>query len=241
MPRHVSANMQLGPISTDFVMGRRKLMMDFRQKSPIKVAWNQQNAAKRANNSNSASSRSRAGPSDADTFGGNGRTIPRPANPIARKRSLQQIQAEEDAFDQSGWGDTDEEGEVGGGGSGGGGEYSTYDPIVLTDEETETDDHDRPAFIKARKSAPAVVGTARKEVAGGAGALARRRTIGATTSGSIKMASSQANGRGKGKAEMVLHVDDDADVDRGMSKSPVDMCCRAIRKIVNKVSCRLPS
>jgi hypothetical protein len=141
---------------------------------------------------------------------------------------LQQIQAEEDAFDKSGWGDTDDEGE------GGNDQRITSDPIVLSGEETETDEKSKK---KARNSAPAAVGTMRKEVAGG-GALARRRTIGATASGGIKSSATQSMGTApkiKQTVGTILNVDDDADVDRSTSRSPVDQCCQALRRAINDV------
>lgn len=219
---------QFGPAAKDFLSGKRKLMMDFRQKSPIKIAWNKQKTTVNSKRAPAAPSRGRIGQADLDTFGGNGQTIPRISNPVARKRSLQQIQAEEDAFDKSGWGDTDDEGE------GGNDQRITSDPIVLSGEETETDEKSKK---KARNSAPAAVGTMRKEVAGG-GALARRRTIGATASGGIKSSATQSMGTApkiKQTVGTILNVDDDADVDRSTSRSPVDQCCQALRRAINDV------
>ena len=197
--------------------------MDFRQKSPIKVAMKRASTTLELNKAKSAAPR--RAQTDADTFGGNGRTITHSrviSNPVSRKRSLQQIQAEEDAFDQSAWGDTDNED---------GGD----DAIVVNVESgNETEMDDKPAKKSRRAVSSAGPGTQRKEVAGGT--LARRRTIGTTSSSGMKMSSDQ-NPTGKGSAARILHVDDDVDaVNRGMSKSPVDACCQALRKVINKVS-----
>lgn len=117
----------MGKEGYKYLNGTARLKMDFREASPRKLATKPKQSAKRR----SAKSK---GPATLEKTTN--------SNPIARKRSLQQIMAEEAEFDNSHWGDTDDE-------------YNPEndgDPIIASGDETEMDD-DVP--LKRRKSTEA--------------------------------------------------------------------------------------
>ncbi|WWC86120.1 uncharacterized protein L201_000991 [Kwoniella dendrophila CBS 6074] len=85
-----NAYLKLGKEARKYLNGTKKLSMDFRQDSPRK-----QPAKK-------SSGKGQKGQAQIDSY-------TRKMNPISRKRSHQQILAEEAEFDNSPWGDTDDE------------------------------------------------------------------------------------------------------------------------------------
>ncbi|KAK6905567.1 hypothetical protein I203_106397 [Kwoniella mangroviensis CBS 8507] len=131
-----NAYIRLGKEARKYLNGSKKLNMDFRQASPRKQPANKKTASKGSGSKNQA---------QIDSFA---RKL---SNPISRKRSHQQILAETEEFDNSPWGDTDDE------------NYRPDDdPIEIDDDadgnatEIEGDD-DLPLAVKRRK-------TARKEI-----------------------------------------------------------------------------
>lgn len=138
---------QLGPLAKEFLQGKRKLTMDFRQKSPVKGAP----AALRKTKSTTSLPQRKNGQANINDYAKPTQRVV--SNPISRKRSLQQIRAEEDAFDNSGWGDTDDDYQ-----------QDDVDPIELSGDETEMDEAEAPA-VKRRKSMGGVA-TARKDLGG---------------------------------------------------------------------------
>lgn len=127
--------------------------LDFRIKSPIK-GKGKAAPIRKSKSTGSLAARSAGQPAISDYAQPTQRVV---SNPLARKRSLQQIRAEEEAFDKSGWGDTDNEDDARSSPDEPGYQRDEVDPIVLSDEEEEA-----PA-PKKRKS----VGSSEK-TAGGA-------------------------------------------------------------------------
>ncbi|OXG34723.1 bloom syndrome protein [Cryptococcus neoformans Bt120] len=122
-----NAYLRVGKEGYKYLNGTARLKMDFREASPRKLTTKPKQSAKRQ------SAKSKSQSTLEKTTG---------SNPIARKRSLQQIMAEEAEFDNSHWGDTDDE-------------YNPEndgDPIIADGDETEMDD-DVP--LKRRKSTEA--------------------------------------------------------------------------------------
>lgn len=190
------------------------MTMEFRQDSPVKSKFTKGGALQRSKSTSALGGaqgkRSRGGNGGgniAESLGmgmgaapgrdGSGRMSVSVSNPLARKRSLQQIRQEEDAFDNEPWGDTDDE-------DGEDGDYQPdgVDPIVVLSDgdgddvgegmETEVDTDEEMEPRKRRKSGDGNGGvkvkagkgmmTGRKEVVG-TSKLARRRMIGSTGSG----------------------------------------------------------
>lgn len=100
-------------------------MMDFRQASPRKEA--------------AKTTKKRTSTGNTETQG----QIKFTANPVARQRSLQQIQKETEEFDNSAWGDSDEDGE-----------YNPKDPIQNDGDATDVDEDIPLKDAKRRKTAP---------------------------------------------------------------------------------------
>nr|XP_018267072.1 uncharacterized protein I303_01055 [Kwoniella dejecticola CBS 10117]OBR89230.1 hypothetical protein I303_01055 [Kwoniella dejecticola CBS 10117] len=136
-----NAYLELGKKYKPYLNGSATLKMDFRQASPRK-----QPAKKTI---------SRAG---SKVQMGIDNYAQKVSNPISRKRSHQQILAEEAEFDNSHWGDTDEDEDQ---------DYVPDDPIQIDDDDddgggngdTEKDDDDLPQSVKRRKSAISVSST----------------------------------------------------------------------------------
>ena len=97
--------------------GRQKIMMDFREASPRKEAAKTTKITKK---------RASAG---ADETQGQIKFTAKKSNPVSRQRSLQQIQKETEDFDNSHWGDSDEDGE-----------YAPDDPIEVDGEATDVEE-----------------------------------------------------------------------------------------------------
>ncbi|WWC66473.1 uncharacterized protein I206_100375 [Kwoniella pini CBS 10737] len=129
-----NAYLTLGKQAGKYLNGSKTLMMDFRQASPRKQA--PKKVARKTG------SKTQLG---IDNYA---QKVP---NPISRKRSHQQILAEEAEFDNSPWGDTDEDEH-----------YDPDDPIEIDDDDdgghTEREDDVLPLEVKKRKT------TARKEI-----------------------------------------------------------------------------
>lgn len=104
----------MGKEGYKYLNGTARLKMDFREASPRKSTTKSKQPSKRQ------SSKSKSQTTLGKTTS---------SNPVARKRSLQQIMAEEAEFDNSHWGDTDDE-------------YHPEDgdPIIASADETEVDD-----------------------------------------------------------------------------------------------------
>ncbi|WVW82165.1 hypothetical protein I302_104171 [Kwoniella bestiolae CBS 10118] len=129
-----NAYLRLGKEARKYLNGSKKLNMDFRQASPRK-----QPAAKKCTSKKGGSKNQ----PQIDSF------TRKLSNPVSRKRSHQQIQAETEEFDNSPWGDTDDE------------DYRPdgNDPIEIDDAtDVEEADDDLPLMVKRRKT------TARKEL-----------------------------------------------------------------------------
>ena len=108
--------------------------MHFRQKSPVKKK---------------APSKRKSNDAKEGDIGSFARTA---SNPLARQRSRQQLRAEEDAFENSPWGDTDDEYQP-----------DEEDPIEVSDNDDaastivdEDDDEGVPLAIKKRKTSSVV-------------------------------------------------------------------------------------
>ncbi|ORY29016.1 hypothetical protein BCR39DRAFT_533606 [Naematelia encephala] len=111
-----NAYLKLGKVANLYLSGKKKLKMDFRQKSPSKQA-------SKATTSKSTRGRAAGNQPQIDRFAQSVR------NPVARKRSLRQIAEEEQEFETSPWGDTDDEFVP-----------DADDPIELSDGGTEVDE-----------------------------------------------------------------------------------------------------
>lgn len=193
--------------------------MDFKQQSPSKPA-----AIKRTKSATTLKTKRKGGQTDIGDFAQP--TQPMISNPISRKRSLQQIAAEEDAFDNSRWGDTDDEdGDDDDADNTPDYQKDEVDPIVLSGDETEQDEEPvKPA--KRRKSAAGVVsggtskgvGTRRKDVVGDG-----RLIVVSSKKGSE---STQTASKGKEKDTP----------NRSDSETPIQKCLLALQAIINKVS-----
>jgi hypothetical protein len=94
--------------------GREKMMMDFRQASPRKEV--------------AKTIRKRTTTGSSETQGQIKFTAAKKSNPISRQRSLQQIQKETEEFDNSHWGDSDDDRE-----------YAPDDPIEVDGEGTDVE------------------------------------------------------------------------------------------------------
>ncbi|WRT64029.1 uncharacterized protein IL334_000956 [Kwoniella shivajii] len=132
-----NAYLQLGKQARSYLNGSKRLNMDFRQASPRKKTTAKNSAPKRQGSKTQV---------QIDSF------AQKVSNPIARKRSHQQILAEVAEFDDSPWGDTDEEYRP----------EDEGDPIQIDDSATEKEDGDDglPLMIKKRKTARKEIGTA---------------------------------------------------------------------------------
>ncbi|WVQ97161.1 hypothetical protein IAU59_004271 [Kwoniella sp. CBS 9459] len=136
-----NAYLKLGKLSNKYLNGTKKLNMMFRQNSPRK-----QRATKKAAASSKKTGSTGRGQPQIDSF------TRKVDNPISRKRSHQQILAEEAEFDNSPWGDTDDEDYVPG-------REQSDDPIEVGDSATEKEDEDIPLAIASKKRK-----TTRKEI-----------------------------------------------------------------------------
>lgn len=105
----------MGKEGYKYLNGTARLKMDFREASPRKSTTKSKQPSKRQ------SSKSKSQTTLGKTTS---------SNPIARKRSLQQIMAEEAEFDNSHWGDTDDEYHP----------EEDGDPTIASADETEVDD-----------------------------------------------------------------------------------------------------
>lgn len=103
----------MGKEGYKYLNGAARLKMDFREASPRKSTTKFKQPSKRQ----SSKSQTMLGKTTS-------------SNPIARKRSLQQIMAAEAEFDNSHWGDTDDEYHP----------EEDGDPIIASADETEVDD-----------------------------------------------------------------------------------------------------
>lgn len=92
-------------------------MMDFREASPRKEGAKTTKVTKK---------RASAG---ADETQGQIKFTAKKSNPVSRQRSLQQIQKETEDFDNSHWGDSDEDGE-----------YAPDDPIEVDGDATDVEE-----------------------------------------------------------------------------------------------------
>ena len=128
------------------------------------------------------------------------------SNPISRKRSLQQIEAEVQDFDNSPWGDTDDE-YIPSGDDDGAAQVAGRedDPIEL--DETDVDDDMTPVAPKRRKSGDG------------------RRVVSAPT------APASAS-RDKGRKVLTAAHDSLSEVE----PSPFDQCFAALKAVVKSVS-----
>jgi len=108
--------------------------MDFRQASPRKEVVK------------TTKKRQSAG---ADETQGQIKFTARKSNPVSRQRSMQQIQKETEAFDNSHWGDSDEDGE-----------YAPDDPIEVDGEATDVDEDVPLKDAKRRRTLSGPVTTA---------------------------------------------------------------------------------
>nr|KIR48852.1 bloom syndrome protein [Cryptococcus bacillisporus CA1280] len=108
-----NAYLRVGKEGYKYLNGAARLKMDFREASPRKSTTKFKQPSKRQ----SSKSQTMLGKTTS-------------SNPIARKRSLQQIMAAEAEFDNSHWGDTDDEYHP----------EEDGDPIIASADETEVDD-----------------------------------------------------------------------------------------------------
>lgn len=146
------------------------MTLEFRVKSPVKVKL--KTTLGKSKSTSEISGRRSTGQGNMDDYAKPTQRII--SNPLARKRSLQQIQAQEEAFDDSRWGDTDnEDGGAASADDRPGYQRDEVDPIVLSGDEAQ------PA-VKKRKSV---------------GSTGRKESIGDGAPASI--------GKGKGKAKEV--------------------------------------
>lgn len=95
------------------IAGRQKIMMDFREASPRKEVVK------------TTKKRVSAG---ADETQGQIKFTTKKSNPVSRQRSIQQIQKETEEFDNSHWGDSDEDKE-----------YAPDDPIEVDGDATDVE------------------------------------------------------------------------------------------------------
>ena len=151
----------------------------------------------------------------------------RVSNPISRKRSAQQILAEEEEFDKSGWGDTDDEYIDDPDSSHEGGDRD--DPIEL--DTTDIDDAVPLAKAagkkrKVTKPAPKVSAEVKSKAA------------------KVSEAPWKRSAAAAGGARLVTLDKEDVEHARGMRKdtqSPVEQCLRELREIVDKACPIVPS
>ncbi|WVF70801.1 hypothetical protein IAT40_005595 [Kwoniella sp. CBS 6097] len=137
-----NAYLKLGKLASKYLNGTKKLNMMFRQNSPKKQRVTKKAAA--GVNKRTVSGQMQP---QIDSF------TRKVTNPISRKRSHQQILAEEAEFDNSPWGDTDDEDYRPG-------PENSDDPIEVGDSATEKeDDDDLPLAIAVKKRK-----TTRKEI-----------------------------------------------------------------------------
>jgi hypothetical protein len=124
------------------IAGRQKIMMDFREASPRKEAVK------------TTKKRVSAG---ADETQGQIKFTAKKSNPVSRQRSIQQIQKETEDFDNSHWGDSDEDGE-----------YAPDDPIEVDGDATDVEEDVPLKDAKRRRttSGPATAGPSRSATAG---------------------------------------------------------------------------
>ncbi|OCF41399.1 hypothetical protein I317_04790 [Kwoniella heveanensis CBS 569] len=127
-----NAYLKLGKMANKYLNGTKKLNMMFRQNSPRK-----QRVTKKAAAGTKRTGSGRVQP-QIDSF------TTKVNNPISRKRSHQQILAEEAEFDNSPWGDTDDEDYRPGA-------ENSDDPIEIGDSGTEKEDDDLPLAIAVKK------------------------------------------------------------------------------------------
>jgi bloom syndrome protein len=119
------------------IAGRQKIMMDFREASPRKEAVK------------TSKKRVSAG---ADETQGQIKFIAKKSNPVYRQRSIQQIQKETEDFDNSHWGDSDEDAE-----------YAPDDPIEVDGDATDVEEDVPLKDAKRRRttSGPSTAGPSR--------------------------------------------------------------------------------
>ncbi|ORX34249.1 hypothetical protein BD324DRAFT_605080 [Kockovaella imperatae] len=186
----------LGRNAQLFLREARTLKMEFREASPRK----QVKAAKRKSDQHGISSFMNK-------------------NPIARQRSLQQIAREEQEFDNSHWGDTDDEDYAPSDGAPGTGD----DPIEVDTERDEDGDDDVPLAVRKKRKlsvkAPESSNKSRLKARGTA------RTTGASLT-KQKASGSMAS---KAKAKTVLDIlrtkgNEHEFVDRSFSGTPHQQC-----------------
>jgi hypothetical protein len=198
--------------------------MDFRQKSPRKQPVKE----KRGTSKSTSTSGRKGGQTGIDSF------AQKVDNPISRRRSLLQIREEEAEFDQSPWGDTDEED----GDTTWKPDEDPEDPIELTE-----DDEVQVVGVSSRQGVGAGVGAGVRAGAGagagsGSGAgVANRLTSAATKRSGAVVGAVKGKGTGGGKT---LVLDDDEEetgvVDRRDTQSPVEKCFAALQAIKKSVS-----
>jgi hypothetical protein len=191
--------------------------MDFRQKSPRKQPVKE----KRGTSKSTSISGRKGGQTGIDSFA---QTVD---NPISRRRSLLQIREEEAEFDQSPWGDTDEED----GDTTWKPDEDPEDPIELTE-----DDEVQVVGVGKRQGVGAVVGVTGR-AAGGGGGVASRVAAAPRQSSSAAVAA-KAKAQVGGRKTLVLDDGEEETgvVDRRDTQSPVEKCFAALQAIKKSVS-----
>ncbi|KAK8865792.1 hypothetical protein IAR55_000939 [Kwoniella newhampshirensis] len=188
-----NAYLRLGKNAKAHLNGKT-MMMEFRQASPRKQPVKSARTTKKTTK----------GQIQIDTYA---RKV---SDPITRKRSHQQILEEEAEFDNSPWGDTDDE------------DYRPEDdgdPIVLSDDETKGDD-DVPLLVATKKRK-----TVQQEKTLSRGELGRARTnpAGAAAAAALARSGSLVANRG-------------TIINRQDSASPVEQCFRELQQMREKVA-----
>nr|XP_031861239.1 uncharacterized protein CI109_003209 [Kwoniella shandongensis]KAA5528311.1 hypothetical protein CI109_003209 [Kwoniella shandongensis] len=190
-----NAYLRLGKEARKYLNGTKTLNMDFRQASPRKQPAKTMASTRKVTK----------GQSQIDSF------AQKMNNPIARKRSHQQILEEEAEFDASPWGDTDEE------------DYTPDDhgdPItLLSGDETEGDD-DVPLSAATKKRR-----TVQQDKQLVRGELGRARPAPSAAAAAAALSRSGS-----------LVMSKNSGVNRQDSASPVEQCFRDLKRMRENVA-----
>lgn len=206
-PSVVGLKQQMGKASRHFLSGTRKLKMDFKVASPRKGAAKPSKAARRS------------GQQQLDGF------TRKVNNPVSRQRSAQQIADETAEFDNSHWGDTDDEyiddneSAVG----------DHHDPIEVDETDVEEDVPLATRAAAKRRRVEPGPSTARKEIST-AGTAGKRRTV--EMSRQAPWVGTRPKALGTVEEDDVLEISST----RESAESPVTRCLNEIKAFVAKVS-----